>query len=233
MTKFFKVLVILVSICLFLQLISLYLNWPQQMMLGGAAIFLGLAVNRFSTSRVITLALMLISITATFRYGWWRTHLLIDYFSDSTNHRFGYDAVFMLILISAEAYTILIMVLGYMQTAWPLQRMPILLPADESIWPHVDVLIPTYNEPLSLVRYTALAAINIDYPQEKLHVYILDDGSARTSPTSPPSPASVISREKSISTPRPATLTTRSPPWILPSWPSLIVTTCPLAAFCR
>ena len=177
MTKFFKVLVILVSICLFLQLISLYLNWPQQMMLGGAAIFLGLAVNRFSTSRVITLALMLISITATFRYGWWRTHLLIDYFSDSTNHRFGYDAVFMLILISAEAYTILIMVLGYMQTAWPLQRMPILLPADESIWPHVDVLIPTYNEPLSLVRYTALAAINIDYPQEKLHVYILDDGS--------------------------------------------------------
>jgi len=26
------------------------------------------------------------------------------------------------------------------------------------------------------LRYTALAALNIDYPPEKLHVYILDDG---------------------------------------------------------
>jgi cellulose synthase (UDP-forming) len=179
MAKFFKVLVVFVSICVLLQLITLYLSWQQQMMLGGASIFIGLAVNRFSASRVITLALMLISMTATFRYAWWRGHLLIDFFSDSSNHRFSYDSVFMLILISAEAYTILIMVLGYMQTAWPLHRRPILLPNDESTWPHVDVLIPTYNEPLSLVRYTALAAVNIDYPQEKLHVYILDDGSRK------------------------------------------------------
>ena len=57
-----------------------------------------------------------------------------------------------------------------------MRRQPIPLPADESLWPHVDVLIPTYNEPLALVRYTALAAINMDYPPEKLHVYILDDG---------------------------------------------------------
>jgi len=70
----------------------------------------------------------------------------------------------------------LIMVLGYMQTAWPLKRIPVPMPNDEKLWPHVDVLIPTYNEPLSLVRYTTLAAHNIDYPPEKLHVYILDDG---------------------------------------------------------
>ncbi len=177
MTKFLKALVVFVSVLLLIQLISLYLSWPQQMILGGASIFLGIAANRFSASRCTTLALMLISMTATFRYGWWRVHLLIDFFSDSSNHRFSSDAVFMLILISAEAYTILIMVLGYMQTAWPLQRKPIQLPSDENLWPHVDVLIPTYNEPLSLVRYTALAALNIDYPPEKLHVHILDDGS--------------------------------------------------------
>ena len=40
----------------------------------------------------------------------------------------------------------------------------------------MDVLIPTYNEPLLVVRTTAFAARNIDYPPEKLHVYILDDG---------------------------------------------------------
>ncbi len=43
-------------------------------------------------------------------------------------------------------------------------------------WPAVDLLIPTYNEPLSVVKYTALAAMNIDWPAGKLNVYILDDG---------------------------------------------------------
>ncbi len=176
MTKIFRAIVFGLAFFLWLQLISLYLTWPEQMILGSASVVLGLAVSRFSTSRLITLGLMLISMTATFRYGWWRLRLLVDYFADPSNHRFGFDAFFMLLLIAAEVYTFLIMVLGYMQTAWPLQRAPILLPNDESLWPHVDILIPTYNEPLSLVRYTALAAINIDYPPDKLHVYILDDG---------------------------------------------------------
>ena len=40
----------------------------------------------------------------------------------------------------------------------------------------VDVYVPTYNEDLSIVRATVLAAMAIDWPQDKLHVYILDDG---------------------------------------------------------
>jgi cellulose synthase (UDP-forming) len=174
--RLFSALLLGITAFLMLQLISLYLSWPKQLILGAASILIGLAANRISTSRLVTIALMLISLTATLRYGWWRVRLLIDFFLDQSNHRVSLDSVFMLILISAEAYTMLIMVLGYMQTAWPLRRKPLLLPSDESLWPHVDVLIPTYNEPLPLVRYTALAAINIDYPPEKLHVYILDDG---------------------------------------------------------
>jgi cellulose synthase (UDP-forming) len=50
------------------------------------------------------------------------------------------------------------------------------LPDDPELWPSIDLLIPTYNEPLNVVRYTALAAINIDWPADKLNVYILDDG---------------------------------------------------------
>ena len=175
-SRLFRTTVVCLAAFLFFQLVSLDLSWPKQMMLGGVSILLGLMANRSSKSRVVTLALMLISLTATVRYGWWRVALLIDFFTDPSNHRFALDSVFMLILISAEAYTTLIMVLGYMQTAWPLRRTPILLPSDESNWPDVDVIIPTYNEPLSLVRYTALAAIHIDYPPKKLHVYILDDG---------------------------------------------------------
>ena len=43
-------------------------------------------------------------------------------------------------------------------------------------WPTVDVYIPTYNELLSVVRATVLAALAIDYPRDKFRVYILDDG---------------------------------------------------------
>jgi cellulose synthase (UDP-forming) len=40
----------------------------------------------------------------------------------------------------------------------------------------VDVFIPTYNEPLEVVRPTVLAALALDWPADKLRVYILDDG---------------------------------------------------------
>ena len=65
---------------------------------------------------------------------------------------------FMLVLLSAEAYAFLILFLGYIQTVRPLHRPPIPLPRNVEDWPHIDVLIPTYNEPLSVVQSTVFAA---------------------------------------------------------------------------
>ena len=42
--------------------------------------------------------------------------------------------------------------------------------------PSVDVLICTYNEPLNLLQKTIIASKNLDYPQNKLKIYICDDG---------------------------------------------------------
>ena len=175
-TRSYRLIITVASLFLLLQFISLYLSWPKQILLGGVSILMALILNRASNSRIVTLGLMFISLGATLRYGWWRFHGIFQFFADESNSRFTIDSFLMLVLLSAEAYTILIMILGFMQTSSPLQRKPIPLPDDENLWPHVDVLIPTYNEPLSLVRYTAFAANNIDYPPEKLHVYILDDG---------------------------------------------------------
>jgi cellulose synthase (UDP-forming) len=175
-TRVIKFVIACVTGFLLFLLVSLYLPWQEQLILGIATVLVGLIVNKFSRSRVITIALMMISSTVTLRYFWWRVHMLVDYFTDESNNHGIIDTTFILILICAELYTVILMFLGYMQTAWPLKRKPIALPAEESTWPHVDLLIPTYNEPLSLVRYTALAALSIDYPPEKLHIYILDDG---------------------------------------------------------
>ena len=145
-------------------------------MLGALSLAVAIALNRMGKSSTATRSLMALSMAATLRYAWWRIHLVVNFFTDESNHRLSIDLVLMLVLLLAEIYTMAIMVLGYMQTSTLLERKPVQLPADESLWPHVDLLILTYNEPLSLVRYTALAAINIDYSPEKLHVYLLDDG---------------------------------------------------------
>lgn len=41
--------------------------------------------------------------------------------------------------------------------------------------PFADVLICTYNEPLSLLEMTIAAAVNMDYPQDRFLVHICDD----------------------------------------------------------
>jgi len=52
----------------------------------------------------------------------------------------------------------------------------VMLPADTGRWPTVDVFIPTYNEPLKVVKPTVYAALGMDWPAGKLNVHLLDDG---------------------------------------------------------
>ena len=46
--------------------------------------------------------------------------------------------------------------------------------------PSVDVLICTYNEPLSLLEKTIAASTNMNYPHDKLKIYVCDDGKRDT-----------------------------------------------------
>jgi cellulose synthase (UDP-forming) len=154
----------------------LELTWPQQIVLGILMVGLVIWLDRSSSSYLITLTLMLVSMFSTFRYGFWRISTTVKFFVDPGSVWSLLDAFFIWLLIFAEAYAFLTLFLGYLQTLWPLRRKPVPLPDDPESWPAVDLLIPTYNEPLSVVKYTALAAMNIDWPADKLNVYILDDG---------------------------------------------------------
>ena len=154
----------------------LELTWPQQLVLGLLTVLLAIWMDRSSSSYLVTLTLMFASGYATFRYGFWRVATTAKFFLDPGSAWSWLDTFFMCLLLSAEAYAFVILFLGYMQTIWPLRRTPVPLPDDPEKWPSVDLLIPTYNEPLNVVKYTALAAMNIDWPADKLNVYILDDG---------------------------------------------------------
>jgi cellulose synthase (UDP-forming) len=152
------------------------LTWPQQIVLGLLTVLLTIWLDRSSSSYLVTLTLMLVSMFSTFRYGFWRFSTTFKFFHDPGSVWSFLDAFFILLLLCAESYAFVILFLGYMQTLWPLRRTPVPLPDDPAKWPAVDLLIPTYNEPLSVVKFTALAAMNIDWPADKLNVYILDDG---------------------------------------------------------
>ena len=169
--------VILVGgLCLLVLAGILDLAWPQQLVLGLLMVLLAIWMDKSSSSYLVTLTLMMISCFATFRYGYWRISTVLKFFWDPAVHWTALDFFFIWLLVLAETYAFVILFLGYLQTLWPLRRTPVPLPEDPDSWPAVDLLIPTYNEPLSVVKYTALAAMNIDWPADKLNVYILDDG---------------------------------------------------------
>jgi cellulose synthase (UDP-forming) len=117
----------------------------------------------------MTLCLTMLSALVSLRYIVWR-------FTETLEFNTLLQGLLGTGLAMAEAYAIIVMALGYFQTVWPLERKPTPLPADPTTWPTIDVYVPTYNEDLSLVRATVLAAMAMDWPHGKLQVYVLDDG---------------------------------------------------------
>ncbi|MGN0916465.1 MAG: glycosyltransferase [Succinivibrio sp.] len=125
---------------------------------------------RSAQNRVSLMLMIFISIIISTRYIYWRitkTVILVDFVTASC----------AILLLLAELYAYIVLLLSYFQVSWVLNRKPYPLPEDQSLWPSVDVFIPSYNEPLEVVKPTLLAALDIDWPEDKLNVYMLDDGS--------------------------------------------------------
>lgn len=126
-------------------------------------------VVRRIPGRLPTMMMIVLSLTISCRYLWWR-------YTATLNWHDPVSLVFGLLLIAAETYSWVVLLLGFFQSLWPLHRKPISMPADLRLWPTIDLLVPTYNEPLSVVKPTIYAAIGLDWPKEKLTIYLLDDG---------------------------------------------------------
>jgi cellulose synthase (UDP-forming) len=99
-----------------------------------------------------------------------------------------WDHLFLIALYLAETYGIFTHLLGLFVNLAPVRRQSPPLPPDPRDWPTVDVFVPTYNEPVDMVAVTLTACSQLDYPKEKLNVYVLDDGGT-TQKLSDPDPA--------------------------------------------
>lgn len=142
---------------------------PMQQFFFGATLFILLLILNRIPGRFPGMLMMVLSLLASCRYIWWRATSTLNY-DDPLGLTLGIG------LLLAELYAWVVLVLGFYQNVWPLKRPATKLPDDERTWPTVDLFIPTYNEELDVVRATVYAAQGLDWPEDKLKIFILDDG---------------------------------------------------------
>ncbi|OZI21151.1 UDP-forming cellulose synthase catalytic subunit [Bordetella genomosp. 9] len=163
-----RVAIGIVAVLLVWLTVIIPLTLEQQLVFCVVTFLFALCVRRIR-GQLAVLTLIVLSCTASLRYMYWRVTATLD-FDNTVDTLFGWG------LVLAECYALAVLLLGYLQTAWPLRRKPTPLPADITLWPSVDIFIPTYNEPLNVVRQTVYTALTMDWPADKLRVYLLDDG---------------------------------------------------------
>lgn len=162
---------LVVAALFYLRLAGTYLEFTQQVLLGWGLLGLLMIFNRIEPLKKPPwrIFFILIATFITLRYWFWRTLETLIYTGP-------FDFIGMMILYLAESYAITIHLLGAFINVWPLDRKIVPLTDDYQDLPSVDVFIPTYNEPEDVVRITVAAATQIDYPADKISVYLLDDG---------------------------------------------------------
>ena len=136
----------------------------------GAAALLGLLLLRVvRTDGLLRVFLILLVAYVSVRYFTWRTLYTLPPV-DAPGFVPG------LLLYLAEVQGFVIYLLGVFVNIRPVDRRSVPLPDDPEACPTVDVLVPSFNEPLEILRVTLTAARQIDYPADRLQVYLLDDG---------------------------------------------------------
>ena len=128
-----------------------------------------LILRKLAHYPVARIAFLSLAVFITLRYMIWRVTATISYFDPVS-------LIAAIALLLAEIYGVTVYFLGLFVNISPLRRTPVPLPVDQSQWPTVDVLVPSYNEPQDMLEITLLAALQMRYPRHLLRVCLLDDG---------------------------------------------------------
>jgi len=128
-----------------------------------------LVIRRFDQNETVRVVFLIVSLFISVDYFFWRTFSTLTYYD-------FFSFTCAVILYLAELYGFIVYVLSLFVNIDPLDRLPAEMPADKTTWPTVDIFIPSYNEDISILEITIISALQVRYPKEKVHVYLLDDG---------------------------------------------------------
>jgi len=148
-------------------------TWPissqAQFTLGLVVLMVMTVIRKLRLTGIWRTTFLALGITLITRYVYWRTTATLPPMHDFINFVPGF------LLYLAEMYCVMMFFISMFVIADPVERKaPPAVPEDRL--PSVDVYIPTYNEPSDLLAATVAAATQMDYPADKLNIYLLDDG---------------------------------------------------------
>ena len=152
-----------------MALITLPISLQTHLIAGTAvvvAMMLLKVVRPHGMWRLIALAL---GTSIVLRYVYWRTTTTLPPINQPQ------DFIPGLLVYLAEMYSVGMLALSLFVVASPLPSRRAARLADDEL-PSVDIFVPSYNEDRDLLARTLAAAKAIDYPADKLTVFLLDDG---------------------------------------------------------
>ncbi|MEM6847246.1 MAG: UDP-forming cellulose synthase catalytic subunit [Pseudomonadota bacterium] len=124
------------------------------------------------------------------KYLIWRATSTLPPFDNPIEYAAAY------ILFAAEVYSIAMLYFTMFVIIDPLERPTVTMEEHDPAAPTVDVFVPTYDESVDLVAHTLAAAKAMLYGQEKLTVWLLDDGGTQDKINQDDFPAREAARER-------------------------------------
>ncbi len=126
-------------------------------------------LTRFGSSGLVRHVILASASIIILRYAYWRTTSTLPPFEDLWSFVPG------MILYVAEMFCIVMFAISLFVISDPLTRKKPPVQNDDEL-PSVDVFVPTYNEDREILALTLAAAKAMEYPKDRLQVYLLDDG---------------------------------------------------------
>ncbi len=159
----------LASVAVVLALLVQPVGTAVQLEMSLGAIALMILAWAFLRGRVARSVFLAIGSLVVLRYLYWRVSSTLPPTSDLLGFGCG------VVLLAAELYCFYILVVSLIVNADPVSRAPPQM-ADDDALPTVDIFVPSYNEDSNILAATLAAAKSLDYPADKLTVWLLDDG---------------------------------------------------------
>ncbi len=169
MNKFGIFLCWFCAACCVLLLTFMPINLPTQLILGVSVLVIVAVLKHFKLGGQWRLVVLALGTSIVLRYVYWRTTQTLPPVNQLQNFIPG------ILLYLVEMYSVMMLALSMFVVSFP-RISPAAVQLRPEEMPAVDVFIPTYNEDSKLLANTLAAAVNMDYPADKLTIWLLDDG---------------------------------------------------------
>ncbi|MCB1486995.1 MAG: glycosyltransferase, partial [Bauldia sp.] len=150
-----------------LFLITLPISLQAQLIAGSLVVTAMIALKVVRPVGIWRLMSLALGSAIVLRYVYWRSTETIPPLNQPENFVPG------VLLFLAELYNVFMLFLSLFVVAKPMESR---VAPKLKEYPSVDVFVPTYNEDAALLATTLAAAKGLDYPEDKLTIWLLDDG---------------------------------------------------------